>query len=224
MHTGSFVKPDFISLLPWLFLTRFSVCEPFLKSLLNLLQYCFCFLYLFFCPRGMWDLSSPTREWTFTPRIQRRSLNHWTTRRVPAHLVSIKSFTQIARQHDSHPQSPGLLLPWWGSWGGQMSRLRFFFPPPSVYDFEQTPGDGERQGSLKCCSPWGCKESDTTERLNTSAQKVQKGIKVKGRRSGYDSRPRLTLQSWRGPHSGNSPISSKSIQVPKDRTRGLWLP
>ena len=30
-------------------------------------------------------------------------------------------------------------------------------------EFEQEPGDGERQGSLVCCSPWGCKESDTTE-------------------------------------------------------------
>ena len=28
---------------------------------------------------------------------------------------------------------------------------------------EQTPGDGEGQGSLVCCSPWGYKESDTTE-------------------------------------------------------------
>ena len=25
---------------------------------------------------------------------------------------------------------------------------------------------GDRQGSLACCSPWGCKESDMTERLN----------------------------------------------------------
>ena len=25
---------------------------------------------------------------------------------------------------------------------------------------EQTPGDSEGRGSLKCCSPWGCKESD----------------------------------------------------------------
>ena len=33
------------------------------------------------------------------------------------------------------------------------------------HEFEQTPGDGEGQGSLVCCSPWGCKESDTTERL-----------------------------------------------------------
>ena len=28
---------------------------------------------------------------------------------------------------------------------------------------EQTPGDGEGQGSLVCCRPWGGKESDTTE-------------------------------------------------------------
>ena len=30
------------------------------------------------------------------------------------------------------------------------------------HEFEQTPGDGEGQGSLECYSPWGCKESDTT--------------------------------------------------------------
>jgi len=31
---------------------------------------------------------------------------------------------------------------------------------------EQALGVGERQGSLACCSPWGRKESDTTEQLN----------------------------------------------------------
>ena len=30
---------------------------------------------------------------------------------------------------------------------------------------EQTQGDSEGQGSLVCCSPWGCKESDTTYQL-----------------------------------------------------------
>ena len=30
------------------------------------------------------------------------------------------------------------------------------------HESEQTPGDGEGQGSLACCSPWGCKESDMT--------------------------------------------------------------
>ena len=34
------------------------------------------------------------------------------------------------------------------------------------HEFEQTPGDSEGQGSLVCCSPWGCKESDMTEWLN----------------------------------------------------------
>ena len=31
------------------------------------------------------------------------------------------------------------------------------------HEFEQAPGDGKGQGSLACCSPWGCKESDTIE-------------------------------------------------------------
>ena len=34
------------------------------------------------------------------------------------------------------------------------------------HEFEQAPGVGDGQGSLACHSPWGCKESDTTERLN----------------------------------------------------------
>ena len=34
------------------------------------------------------------------------------------------------------------------------------------HEFEQTLGVGDRQGSLVCCSPWGRKESDMTERLN----------------------------------------------------------
>ena len=34
------------------------------------------------------------------------------------------------------------------------------------HEFEQAPGGGEGQGSLACCSPWGHKESDTTEQLN----------------------------------------------------------
>ena len=36
----------------------------------------------------------------------------------------------------------------------------------SGYESEQMPRDNEGQGSLVCCSPWGHKESDTTQRLN----------------------------------------------------------
>ena len=31
------------------------------------------------------------------------------------------------------------------------------------YEFKKTPGVGDGQGGLACCSPWGHKESDTTE-------------------------------------------------------------
>ena len=33
-------------------------------------------------------------------------------------------------------------------------------------EFEQALGVGNGQESLVCCSPWGCKELDTTEQLN----------------------------------------------------------
>ena len=36
------------------------------------------------------------------------------------------------------------------------------------HEFEQTLRHGDEQGSLVSCSPWGHRESDTTERLNNS--------------------------------------------------------
>ena len=38
--------------------------------------------------------------------------------------------------------------------------------PTQWTESEQAPRVGDGQGGLVCCSPWGCKESDTTERLN----------------------------------------------------------
>ena len=38
-------------------------------------------------------------------------------------------------------------------------------------EFEQALGDGEGLGSLVCCSPWGHKESDLTERLSNNKDK-----------------------------------------------------
>ena len=34
------------------------------------------------------------------------------------------------------------------------------------HEFQQALGVGDGQESLECCSPWRCKELDTTERLN----------------------------------------------------------
>ena len=39
----------------------------------------------------------------------------------------------------------------------------------SGHEFEQAPGRVEGQGGLVFCSPWGCKESDTTEQLNSNS-------------------------------------------------------
>ena len=47
------------------------------------------------------------------------------------------------------------------------------------HEFDQTPGVGDGQGGLACCSLWGRKESDMTERLTelshpgVSAHRVQ---------------------------------------------------
>ena len=48
------------------------------------------------------------------------------------------------------------------------------------HEFEQAQGVGDGQGSLACCSPWGRKESDTTEWLNwTEPQaKVEFGTNI----------------------------------------------
>ena len=36
------------------------------------------------------------------------------------------------------------------------------------HEFEQTLGVGAGQGNMACCTPWGCKELDTTVRLNNN--------------------------------------------------------
>ena len=40
------------------------------------------------------------------------------------------------------------------------------------HEFEQALGDGEGQGSLVCCSPWGHKELDMPERLKNKMLKI----------------------------------------------------
>ena len=42
-------------------------------------------------------------------------------------------------------------------------------------EFEQTPTDSEGKGSLACCNPWGHKELDMTEWLNSNNWTLKKG-------------------------------------------------
>ena len=50
--------------------------------------------------------------------------------------------------------------------------------PLNGHEFEQTRGDSEGQGSLACCSPWGCKESNMSEQLNKKGIQVENNIMV----------------------------------------------
>ena len=43
------------------------------------------------------------------------------------------------------------------------------------HELGQAPGDGEGQRNLACCSPWGCKELDTTWWLNSNNYLIQNG-------------------------------------------------
>ena len=55
------------------------------------------------------------------------------------------------------------------------------------HEFEQTLGDSEGQGSLAWYSPWGCKESDTTEPQSNEQQ--QESTRVFA--SNSDAQPNL---------------------------------
>ena len=41
------------------------------------------------------------------------------------------------------------------------------------HEFEQALGVGDEQESLMCCSPWGRKDSNMTERLNDKNSKLK---------------------------------------------------
>ena len=91
------------------------------------------------------DLSDPGIKPT-TPALAGRFFTIWATRQVhclvqPSSLmISFRSFDEM------------------DGWPHQLNR----------HESEQTPGDSEGQGNLMCCSSWGCKESNMTERLNNN--------------------------------------------------------
>ena len=78
--------------------------------------------------------------------------------------------------------------------GGKDKRLKQYLFSSGIYDmtedemvgwhhqlnghaFEQTMRHSEGQGSLACCSPWDCKELDTTEQLNSNNKQDMKVLR-----------------------------------------------
>ena len=109
----------------------------------------------------MWDLSSPTRDWTPISCIARQILNCWTTREVPLYLFKLVFLFSSSKYLEVKllDHMVASLLLFWGS--------LYCFPekqwqPTPVLLPEKSHG----QRSLVGCSPWDCKESDRTERLH----------------------------------------------------------
>ena len=65
------------------FLFKIFLMWTIFKVFIEFVTILLLFYVLVFWPRGMWGLTSLTRDQTHTPFIGRQSLNHWTTREVP---------------------------------------------------------------------------------------------------------------------------------------------
>ena len=63
--------------------------------------------------------------------------------------------------------------------------------------FGETPGDGDGQGGLARCRPWGCKESDTAERLNWSFNTLATWC--------------IELTNWKDPDPGKNRGQEKGV-------------
>ena len=77
------------------------------------------------------------------------------------------------------------------------------------HESEQTPGDGEGQGSLACYSLWGSKESDTTERLNKNNPERSEGWRRQG--TCVNRRRRIKFREGKDYHSHSSWGSRRSL-------------
>ena len=66
----------------------------------------------------------------------------------------------------------------------RQQRMRWLVEDETVnrHESEQPLGDGEGQGSLVCCRPCGCEESDTTERLKNNNKARQRMLSKKKKR------------------------------------------
>ena len=69
--------------LSFFFFWTFLFFKVFIEFVIILLLFYVMVFFFFFKLRGMWDLSSPTRDQTCTPCTGKGSLDHWTARRAP---------------------------------------------------------------------------------------------------------------------------------------------
>ena len=81
-------------------------------------------------------------------------------------MLKLQNFGHLMRRADSLEKTLMLGKIEGGRRKGQEDETVGWHHRLNRHGFEQTPGVGEGQGSLACCSPSGGKELDTTEGLN----------------------------------------------------------
>ena len=82
LHEQSVFLTAFL-LVPLLLFFKTLLKWTIFKSLLNLLQNCFCFVFWFFSRKAWGSLGSLTMDQNHTPFIGRQNPNHWTVKEVP---------------------------------------------------------------------------------------------------------------------------------------------
>ena len=135
----------------------------------------------------MWELdykeSWAPKNWCFWPVVLKTHESPWDCKEIqPVHPKGDQSWVFIGRT-DAEAEAPILGPPdaksWliWKDpdagkdWGQEEKRttedeMVGWHHRLNGHGFGWTLGVGDGQGGLACCGSWGCKESDTTERLN----------------------------------------------------------
>ena len=82
-------------------------------------------------------------------------------------MLKLQYFGHLMRRADSLEKTLTLgKIEGWKQKGMTEDEMVGWHNQLNGHEFEQALGDSEGQGSVACCSPWGHKESDTTEQLN----------------------------------------------------------
>ena len=139
-------------------------------------------------PVWMWELdykeSWALKNWCFLTLVLKKTLESPLDCKEiqPVHCKGNKSWIFIGRT-DAEAEAPKLWPPdaknwligkdpetandWkWEEKGTMEDEMVGWHHQLNGHEFESTPGVGNGQGGLACCSPWGRKESELTEQLN----------------------------------------------------------
>ena len=88
--------------------------------------------------------------------------------------LKLQYFGDLMWRADSLEKTLMLLKGWWQEEKGMTeNEMVGWHHCLSGHEFEQAPRNGDRQGRLVCCSPWGHKETDTTEQLKDNSNSFQ---------------------------------------------------